>query len=109
MEENSSLKIICFFFLVSQAASFGKVFSADYNPEKYVEMCRILRVLNAVRDPKIGIPLTYTQYPFLQFYHFFFLLLLMPYYCIVFLLESRKSLKYSEIQEFSVLAEAITF
>nr|XP_018902383.1 PREDICTED: vacuolar protein sorting-associated protein 16 homolog [Bemisia tabaci] len=43
------------------AASFGKVFSADYNPEKYVEMCRILRVLNAVRDPKIGIPLTYTQ------------------------------------------------
>lgn len=27
-------------------------------------MCRLLRVLNAIRDPKIGLPLTFTQYPF---------------------------------------------
>jgi vacuolar protein sorting-associated protein 16 len=25
-------------------------------------MCRVLRVLNAVRDYKIGLPLSYTQY-----------------------------------------------
>lgn len=34
------------------------------NSENYVNMCRKLRVLNAVRDPKVGIPLTITQYPF---------------------------------------------
>lgn len=32
--------------------------------EYYVQMCRTLRVLNAVRHPAVGIPLTYTQYPF---------------------------------------------
>jgi len=53
--------------LCSQAAQFGKGFIADLNSDYYVRMCRLLRVLNAVRDHKIGIPLTYTQYPFTVF------------------------------------------
>lgn len=44
-----------------RAAHFGKAFIAGHNPDKYIEICRVLRVLNALRDPKIGIPLTYTQ------------------------------------------------
>lgn len=30
-------------------------------------MCRTLRVLNAVRDYMVGVPLTYGQYPFKDF------------------------------------------
>lgn len=44
-----------------RAAHFGKAFIAGQNPDKYIEVCRVLRVLNAMRDPKIGIPLTYNQ------------------------------------------------
>ncbi|XP_063994060.1 vacuolar protein sorting-associated protein 16 homolog [Diachasmimorpha longicaudata] len=47
--------------LLMRAAKFGKGFSKTLNPERYVTMCRILRVLNAVRHPAIGIPLTFTQ------------------------------------------------
>lgn len=43
------------------AAFFGKAFFPGYNPDKYIETCRVLRVLNALRDPKTGIPLTYAQ------------------------------------------------
>ena len=31
--------------------------------KKFVEMCQILRVLNAVRDYTVGVPLTLVQYP----------------------------------------------
>ncbi|XP_052253971.1 vacuolar protein sorting-associated protein 16 homolog [Dreissena polymorpha] len=44
-----------------KAATFGKCFLTDYNPEPFVNMCQMLRVLNQVRQPPIGIPLTYTQ------------------------------------------------
>lgn len=44
-----------------RAAQFGKCFIADYDPTAYVEMCRMLRVLNAVRHQRVGIPLTITQ------------------------------------------------
>ncbi|XP_012286642.1 vacuolar protein sorting-associated protein 16 homolog [Orussus abietinus] len=47
--------------LLMRAAKFGKGFSEIINPDSYVKMCRTLRVLNAVRHPAIGIPLTYTQ------------------------------------------------
>ncbi|KAJ4427721.1 hypothetical protein ANN_25373 [Periplaneta americana] len=47
--------------MLVRAAQFGKGFIPDLNSESYVKMCRLLRVLNAVRDHKIGIPLTYTQ------------------------------------------------
>ena len=49
--------------LFSQAASFGKCFIDKFPPESFVRMCQDLRVLNAVRDYQIGIPLTFTQYP----------------------------------------------
>ncbi|KAM7431221.1 Vacuolar protein sorting-associated protein 16 [Porites harrisoni] len=45
------------------AASFGKSFLTDMPPHAFVSMCRNLRVLNAVRDYMVGIPLTYGQYP----------------------------------------------
>ncbi|XP_070536133.1 vacuolar protein sorting-associated protein 16 homolog [Ptychodera flava] len=44
-----------------RAASFGKCFLNDMRPEAFVNMCQMLRVLNAVRDDKIGMPLTYQQ------------------------------------------------
>eukprot|EP01112_Ceratiomyxa_fruticulosa_P007909 TRINITY_DN2060_c0_g1_i1.p1 TRINITY_DN2060_c0_g1~~TRINITY_DN2060_c0_g1_i1.p1 ORF type:complete len:827 (+),score=180.52 TRINITY_DN2060_c0_g1_i1:187-2667(+) len=45
-----------------KAASFGKCFLEFYPSEPFVEMCKTLRVLNAVRYYEIGIPLTYEQY-----------------------------------------------
>ncbi|NXE85458.1 VPS16 protein, partial [Cochlearius cochlearius] len=45
-----------------RAASFGKCFIDKFPPESFVRMCQDLRVLNAIRDYQIGIPLTYTQY-----------------------------------------------
>ncbi|KAK3809948.1 MAG: Vps16, N-terminal region-domain-containing protein [Benniella sp.] len=48
--------------LLLKAASFGKSFLEINNADSFVEMCRILRVLNAVRYYEIGIPLTYEQY-----------------------------------------------
>lgn len=44
-----------------RAAHFGKSFIPSHNPDEYIKICRVLRVLNALRDPKIGIPLTYKQ------------------------------------------------
>ncbi|KAK4818572.1 hypothetical protein QYF61_014708 [Mycteria americana] len=48
--------------LFPQAASFGKCFIDKFPPESFVRMCQDLRVLNAIRDYQIGIPLTFTQY-----------------------------------------------
>uniref|UniRef100_A0A803V0I5 Vacuolar protein sorting-associated protein 16 homolog n=1 Tax=Ficedula albicollis TaxID=59894 RepID=A0A803V0I5_FICAL len=45
-----------------EAASFGKCFLDKFPPEGFVRMCQDLRVLNAIRDYQIGIPLTFTQY-----------------------------------------------
>ncbi|KAK2888891.1 hypothetical protein Q8A67_014266 [Cirrhinus molitorella] len=45
-----------------RAASFGKCFLSNFPPEQFVIMCRDLRVLNAVRDFTVGIPLTHTQF-----------------------------------------------
>lgn len=50
--------------MLIRAAQFGKCFVPNLSSDDYVKMCRLLRVLNAVRDPKIGIPLTFMQYPF---------------------------------------------
>jgi len=44
-----------------RAASFGKCFLTDYKPESFVNMCQMLRVLNAVREYTVGLPLTYLQ------------------------------------------------
>ncbi|XP_078613183.1 vacuolar protein sorting-associated protein 16 homolog isoform X3 [Branchiostoma floridae x Branchiostoma japonicum] len=47
--------------MLLRAASFGKCFLSDMNPEPFVRMCRMLRVLNSVRDFTIGIPLSCAQ------------------------------------------------
>ncbi|KAK4186845.1 putative vacuolar protein sorting-associated protein 16 [Podospora australis] len=45
-----------------RAASFGKSVLDIYNSDDFVDMCETLRVLNAVRYYKIGLPLSYEQY-----------------------------------------------
>lgn len=45
-----------------KAASFGKSVLDLYNSDEFVNMCETLRVLNAVRDYRLGMPLTYDQY-----------------------------------------------
>ncbi|KAI8822509.1 Vps16, N-terminal region-domain-containing protein [Fimicolochytrium jonesii] len=45
-----------------KAASFGKCFLDSYNANHFLAMCKSIRVLNAVRNFEIGIPLTFVQY-----------------------------------------------
>ena len=45
-----------------RAASFGKSVLDLYSSDEFVEMCNDLRVLNAVREFQVGLPLTYEQY-----------------------------------------------
>lgn len=45
-----------------RAASFGKSNLEVYNPDYFIEICNHLRILNSIRNPEIGIFLTYLQY-----------------------------------------------
>lgn len=45
-----------------RAAHFGKGFIKAHNPDDYIRICRIVRVLNAVRQNEVGIPLTISQF-----------------------------------------------
>ncbi|XP_028998348.1 vacuolar protein sorting-associated protein 16 homolog [Betta splendens] len=45
-----------------RAASFGKCFLTDFSPDSFVQTCRELRVLNAVRESSVGLPLTHVQF-----------------------------------------------
>ncbi|KAK2754493.1 hypothetical protein FQN54_006894 [Arachnomyces sp. PD_36] len=45
-----------------KAASFGKSVLDLYSSDEFVEMCEKLRVLNAVRDYQVGLPISYEQY-----------------------------------------------
>ncbi|KAK5607500.1 Vacuolar protein sorting-associated protein 16 [Crenichthys baileyi] len=45
-----------------RAASFGKSFLTEFSPDQFVTTCRELRVLNAVRESSVGMPLTHTQF-----------------------------------------------
>ncbi|GAA5970464.1 hypothetical protein JCM3765_007628 [Sporobolomyces pararoseus] len=45
-----------------QAAAFGKSFLEVYNPSEYVQTTKNLRILNAFRDYKVGLPLTIEQF-----------------------------------------------
>lgn len=47
--------------MLLKAAAFGKGFIPDMDPKFFVDMCQTLRVLNAVRDYTLGIPITLTQ------------------------------------------------
>ncbi|KAI3882164.1 hypothetical protein MKW92_008320 [Papaver armeniacum] len=48
-----------------RAASYGQSFCSHVNRDRFREMCTTLRVLNAVRNYEIGIPLTIHQYKLL--------------------------------------------
>ncbi|KAL8674990.1 MAG: hypothetical protein Q9168_000584 [Polycauliona sp. 1 TL-2023] len=45
-----------------KAASFGKSILDLYSSDDFVDMCEALRILNAMRDYRIGLPLSYDQY-----------------------------------------------
>ncbi|GMG99177.1 hypothetical protein Nepgr_001017 [Nepenthes gracilis] len=45
-----------------RAASYGQAFCSNVPRDRFQEMCKTLRVLNAVRSPDIGIPLSIQQY-----------------------------------------------
>eukprot|EP01006_Ploeotia_vitrea_P014258 TRINITY_DN3823_c0_g1_i1.p1 TRINITY_DN3823_c0_g1~~TRINITY_DN3823_c0_g1_i1.p1 ORF type:complete len:855 (+),score=458.50 TRINITY_DN3823_c0_g1_i1:18-2582(+) len=45
-----------------KAASYGMLFCKSWKSDMFVETCRVLRVLNAVRAADVGILLTYEQY-----------------------------------------------
>ncbi|KAL3603671.1 hypothetical protein D5086_004530 [Populus alba] len=49
-----------------RAASYGQAFCSNFKRDHIQEMCKTLRVLNAVRDPEIGIPLSIEQYKLLS-------------------------------------------
>nr|XP_015927027.1 vacuolar protein sorting-associated protein 16 homolog [Parasteatoda tepidariorum] len=67
--------------MLLRAASFGKNFIPDINPEPFVKMCQTLRVLNAVRVSVIGLPITYTQLQFLTIPVLLDRLVLRRHYC----------------------------
>ncbi len=45
-----------------KAASFGKSILDLYSSDDFVDICEKLRALNAIRDYRIGLPLSYDQY-----------------------------------------------
>ncbi|XP_054746626.1 vacuolar protein sorting-associated protein 16 homolog isoform X2 [Anastrepha obliqua] len=45
-----------------RTAYFGKGFIPSHNPDEYMRILRILRVLNTLRHEKIAMPLTYNQF-----------------------------------------------
>ncbi|KPV75550.1 uncharacterized protein RHOBADRAFT_26893 [Rhodotorula graminis WP1] len=45
-----------------KAAAFGKSFLDVYDPSHFVHTTQVLRVLNAVRSHKVGLPLTWEQF-----------------------------------------------
>ncbi|QCE00524.1 Vps16 [Vigna unguiculata] len=48
-----------------RAASYGQAFCSNFQRDRIQEMCKISRVLNVVRSPEIGIPLSIQQYKLL--------------------------------------------
>jgi len=46
---------------VLKVASYGKCFCKNFEAEPFVDMCRKLRVLNAIRRPEVGIAMTINQ------------------------------------------------
>lgn len=49
--------------MLLRAAQLGKSFLLDrLDPETFVNACRTIRILNAVRNYQVGLPLTYGQY-----------------------------------------------
>ncbi|XP_049834347.1 vacuolar protein sorting-associated protein 16 homolog [Schistocerca gregaria] len=68
--------------MLIRAAQFGKGFVPSMNSDSYVRMCRLLRVLNAVRNRHVGIPLTITQLEHLTTQVLLDRLVLRHHYCL---------------------------
>ncbi|RWS24568.1 hypothetical protein B4U80_05998, partial [Leptotrombidium deliense] len=68
--------------MLLRAASFGKFFVPEMDPKTFVTMCQTLRVLNAVRNQNIGIPLTYKQLEYLSIDSLIQKLVLRRHYCV---------------------------
>ncbi|KAI4173957.1 MAG: hypothetical protein LQ343_002725 [Gyalolechia ehrenbergii] len=45
-----------------KAAAFGKSVLDLYSSDDFVDMCEMIRIFNAIRDYKIGLPISYDQY-----------------------------------------------
>jgi hypothetical protein len=45
-----------------RAAAYGRAFCRKFHRDRFQDMCRTLRVLNAVRQFEIGIPLSIQQF-----------------------------------------------
>uniref|UniRef100_A0A8D8YC56 Vacuolar protein sorting-associated protein 16 homolog n=1 Tax=Cacopsylla melanoneura TaxID=428564 RepID=A0A8D8YC56_9HEMI len=75
------------------AAQFGKCFMTDFDSSEFVKMCRVLRLLNQVRDPQVGIAITYEQYEQLGIDKLIDMLILRRYYYLA--LEVSKYLRLS--------------
>ncbi|XP_020529347.1 protein VACUOLELESS1 isoform X2 [Amborella trichopoda] len=45
-----------------RAACYGRAFCSQFQRDRFQEMCKTLRVLNAVRNHEIGVPLSIEQY-----------------------------------------------
>ncbi|KHN82691.1 Vacuolar protein sorting-associated protein 16 -like protein [Toxocara canis] len=49
-----------------KAASLGNALLQRHDPSQFVDMCHVMRILNAVRQPYVGMPLSFLQYVVLQ-------------------------------------------
>lgn len=64
---NACLKAACHEFDIStqklllRASTFGKCFAKNCDSDSFYRVCQRLRILNALRNPDVGIPLTYNQ------------------------------------------------
>lgn len=45
-----------------KAASYGKAFCSNLKPHDFVQTCQWLRILNDIRQPSIGMPMTFVQF-----------------------------------------------
>lgn len=79
-----------------RAAYFGKSFVQGVNPDSFVTTCQTLRVLNAVRDHMVGLPLTYTQLECLSMDVLLDRLVLRQHYCLA--LKIAKFLRIPDLE-----------
>ncbi|XP_046392085.1 vacuolar protein sorting-associated protein 16 homolog [Ischnura elegans] len=82
--------------MLIRAAQYGKDFVQRICSDEYVKMCRTLRVLNAVRDPRIGIPISISQLQHLSYENLLDRLVLRRYYYLAIMI--AKYLRLPETQ-----------
>lgn len=68
--------------MLLRAASFGKCFVPEMDSETFVKVCQNLRVLNAIRDHAVGLPLSWMQLEYLTIPMLLDRLVLRRLYCL---------------------------